>query len=286
LTLEQAIKKATEDLTRAGISTGRFDAELLLAHVLDRDRTWVFTHVHDSFGTENHGLFRQFVARRARREPLQYILGRQEFWGLEFTVTRDVLIPRPETELVVEAALQILRQTAQPAFIDLCTGSGCIAVSLAKESPAARIFAGDISGAAVSVARNNAGRHAVSERIRFFEGDLFQPFRELDLQARVDVITANPPYIKADDLPELQPEVRDYEPETALIAGPDGTEVHKRIIFEAPNFLKKNGALIMEMGIGQTDALINLFGATRAYNDPEVLKDLAGIDRVIAVQKK
>lgn len=286
MTLEQAIKKATEELTRSGITTGRFDAERLLARVLGRDRTWVFTHVHDTLESGNEAVFRQLVDRRAGREPLQYILGKQEFWGLKFTVTRDVLIPRPETELVVEAALQVLRQTTRPTVIDLCTGSACIAVSLARELPSARLFAGDISGAAVSVARENATRHEVNGRIRFFEGDLFHPFQELDLRARANVITANPPYIKSQDLPGLQPEVRDYEPETALIAGPKGTEVHKRIILEAPNFLQKNGSLIMEMGIDQSEALIKLFAATRVYAEPLVLKDLAGIDRVIVASKK
>lgn len=286
MTLAETLQQATNKLAGAGIGAGRFDAELLLARVLGRDRTWVFTHVHEKLETENERVFQQLVERRAGREPLQYILGKQEFWGLEFTVTRDVLIPRPETELIVETALHMLRQTARPAVIDLCTGSACIAVSLAKELPSARIFASDISNAAVSVARENAARHEVNGRVRFLEGDLFQPFRELDLKERIDVITANPPYIKAHDLPELQPEVRDYEPEAALIAGPEGIEVHKRIIFEAPDFLKKNGALVMEMGIDQSGALIKLIDAAAVYDTPRVLKDLAAIDRVIIARKK
>ncbi len=286
LTLDDAIQKASDQLTRAGIMTARLDAELLLSHILQKNRAWIFTHIHETLDPGSAELFHELTDRRARREPLQYIVGRQEFWGLEFKVTPDVLIPRPETELVVEAAINVLKQTPQPAAIDLCTGSGCIAVSLANELRTARVFATDTSDRALAVARENARKHGVMERIRFLEGDLFRPLEELDLAGKADVITANPPYVQSGDLPSLQPEVRDHEPLVALIAGPAGTEIHQRIIGQAPNFLKQHGILVMEMGIGQSDSVIKMVNRTAAYSKPEILKDLSGIDRVIIANKR
>jgi release factor glutamine methyltransferase len=269
LTLFDAIRKAADRLARAGVPNPRIDTELLLSHVLKEDRAWIFTHIRELLDSVSERRFQELVDRRSRREPLQYIIGRQEFWGREFTVTPDVLIPRPETELVVESAVHILEQTPHPTVIDVCTGSGCIAVSLAREFPDARVFATDISGRALAVARENARKHGAAGIIRFFEGDLFRPLLELDLSGTADIITANPPYIQARDLPSLQAEVRDYEPVSALIAGLDGTEIHRRIIGQAARFLKNNGALVLEMGIGK----------------PEIVKDLSGIDRVIKVRK-
>lgn len=282
----EAIKNAEKQFSEKGIASARWDAELLLAHVLLKDRTWVFTHVQDTLESGAEILYQQLIDRRACREPLQYIVGKQEFWGLEFMVTQDVLIPRPETELVVEAAIGCLRGASTAAILDLCTGSGCIAVSLAKEFPAARVFAADRSAPALAVARENARKHGVNGHIRFLEGDLFGPLEELDLCGQIDVITANPPYIGSGELGTLQPEVRDFEPEMALISGPAGTEFHKRIISEAPAFLKQAGTLIMEMGIGQAETLIAMADETRAYKKPEVLKDLAGIERVILLRRK
>ncbi len=286
LTLSEAIQQAVDRLTRAGVETARLDAEVLLSHVVNKDRTWIFTHVQNGLDRESNRLFQELIGRRSQREPLQYILGKQEFWGLDFIVSPDVLIPRPETELVLEAAIDFLKGMMRPAVIDLCTGSGCIAISLAKEFKDARIFATDKSPIALGIARKNARMHHAAERVRFFEGDLFQPLEELDLRAQVDVITANPPYIPSGDLPSLQPEVRDHEPQMALIAGPEGTEFHQRIIREAPLFLKRGGRLMMEMGIGQAGAVAAMADETRAYTRPEILKDLAGIDRVIMLQKK
>ncbi len=285
LTLAEALYLAAQKLTGAGISTARLDAELLLSHVLRKDRTWLFTHIQGRLDPPSESFFQELIGRRAGREPLQYILGQQEFWGLTFKVTPDVLIPRPETELVVETALGSLKTASRPTIIDLCTGSGCIAVSLAKELRSPRIFATDISERALAVARQNARLHGVTEQIRFFGGDLFRPLEELDILEQADVITANPPYIETAALGSLQPEVRDFEPELALIAGSKGTEVHEVIIRQARSFLKKNGRLIMEMGIGQADALIAGANAAGAYSAPQILKDLAGIDRVIILKR-
>jgi release factor glutamine methyltransferase len=286
VTLIEAITRASVKLVAAGISNARLDAEVLLSHIFMRDRAWLITHRDEALDEAKRTLFEAAVNRRARREPLQYITGEQEFWGLDFSVTPDVLIPRPETELVVESALKIIQAAGRPVtIIDLCAGSGCIAVSLAKESGAARIFATDTSARALAVARGNARKHDVSDRIRFLEGDLFGPLAELDLHGMVDLIVSNPPYVRSGDLPALQPEVRDFEPELALIAGPEGTEIQQRIIDTAPEFLKKDGSLIMEMGQGQSDSLIRIMNDTGRYEIPEIMKDLAGIERVIVARK-
>jgi release factor glutamine methyltransferase len=287
VTLAEAIYQAAQRLSVHGISNARLDAEILLAHIFMRDRAWLIIHRDESLDEAQRTLFEDAVNRRTRREPLQYITGKQEFWGLDFSVTPDVLIPRPETELVVEAALKIIQtEGGQVTIVDLCVGSGCIAVSLAKETDAACIFATDKSDRALAVARENARKHDVSDRIRFLEGDLFGPLAELDLHGMVDIIVSNPPYVRSGDLSALQPEVKDFEPELALIAGPKGTEIQQRIIGTAPEFLKKHGALIMEMGQGQSEALMRMVNDAGRYEIPEIMNDLAGIERVIVARKK
>ncbi len=269
VTLAEAINNAATLLSTAGITNARLDAEVLLSHIIMKDRVWLITHRDDVLDDNHQREFADVIQRRTRREPLQHIIGNQEFWGLEFIVSPDVLIPRPETEFIIEAALAIVQDRNTPVrIIDLCTGSGCIAVSLAKELTAARVIATDASEKALAVARENTRRHGVSEHIRFLLGDLFEPLEELDIRGQIDIIVSNPPYVQAGDLSTLQPEVRDYEPEMALIAGPEGTEMAKRIIQHAPEYLKKNGALIMEMGLGQAEALTRMVEATGAYRQP------------------
>jgi release factor glutamine methyltransferase len=286
LTLIEAINIASDKLAAAGIQTARLDAEVLLAHILGKNRAWLLTHIHDTLDKKIAEDFESAFQRRAQREPLQYITGKQEFWGLEFKVTRDVLIPRPETELIVESALGIAAKLIGHATIlDLCSGSGCIAVSLAKELPESHLVAIDKSAKALAVTRENAGKHEVSDRIRFLEGDLFEPLRKLDLRGRIDIIVSNPPYVPSGLYASLQPEVRDYEPEMALVAGPQGIEFHRQIIDAAPGWLAEHGALIMEMGIHQAEMLREMVQATSAYAPPIVHKDLARIERVIVARK-
>jgi len=286
LSVADTVNSATLQLSEAGIANARLDAEALLSHVLRKNRAWIITHGENSLDDASSAIFRDAIGRRTKREPLQYIIGNQEFWGLEFMVTPDVLIPRPETEFIIEAALATIEDRIGPArIIDLCTGSGCIAVSLAKELSGAHVLAIDTSARALLVAKKNAANHGVSDRIRFFEGDLFEPLKQFDMPGQMDLIVSNPPYVRADELDTLQPEVRDFEPEMALIAGPEGTELAKRIIQLAPKYLKKNGALIMEMGLGQAAALRNIAGKTGAYTAPEIIKDLAGIERIMVARK-
>jgi len=286
VTIIEAITNTTARLSAHKIDNARLDAEVLLGHVLGRDRAWLLAHNQDEIDAQSLRMYERAIDRRAVREPLQYITGKQEFWGLPFKVTPDVLIPRPETEFVVEAALKAVSMAPAPIIIDLCTGSGCIAISLAKELQNAQVFATDRSEPALDIAQENARRNEVAGRIRFLVGDLFAPIRELDLQGRVDVIATNPPYIPANDLAGLQPEVRDFEPEMALIAGPIGTEIGAAILQQAPVFLKKGGALIMEMGIGQAEAYSAILRDTGNYRTPEIVKDLAGIDRVLVARKR
>jgi release factor glutamine methyltransferase len=286
VTIAEAISYASGKLASARIGTARLDAEVLLSRIIEKDRAWLFSHDRDELDEGQFRRFADIIARRALREPLQYITGRQEFWGLGFIVTPAVLIPRPETELLVETAIKLMRGATGPmTVVDLCTGSGCVAISLARELVNARVVATDISIRALAVARENAELHGVSERITFLEGDLFGPLEELDLRDRVDVITVNPPYVPSGDLAALQPEVKDHEPTNALIAGPDGMEIQRRIIDAGSGFLKQNGALIMEMGMGQADLLRQLVETRRPYDRPEILKDLAGIDRVLVAKK-
>jgi release factor glutamine methyltransferase len=285
-TIINAISRATTQLSAGGVTDARLDAEVLLSYIINRDRAWLFTHSHDALEDATRTVFESAIARRAKREPLQYIIGNQEFWGLDFLVTPDVLIPRPETELVVESALTILKSMNQAVVIvDLCTGSGCIAVSLAKAFRTARIVAVDKSKRALAIAEKNARKHAVSDCIRFLEGDLFQPLEQLDIHEGVDIIVSNPPYVQSGDYDTLQPEVRDFEPAMALFAGPQGTEIHREIIEGAPAYLKQHGALIMEMGLGQAKLLTKMLQETGVYGVPEIFKDLAGIERVIATKK-
>jgi release factor glutamine methyltransferase len=286
VTLAETINKAAATLSDRGISNARLDAEVLLRHVLGRDRAWYLAHIQDTLDTDHQTIFDRLISRRGKREPLQYIIGTQEFWGLDFTVTPDVLIPRPETELIIESSLKAASGAASPLIVDLCTGSGCIAVCLAKELPSSRILATDSSEKALDVARENARKHQVSDRIRLLHGDLFEPLEELDIHGKVDIMVSNPPYVPVGLLSTLQPEVKDHEPEMALVAGPEGTEIHQRIISAAPDYLRDHGSLIMEMGIGQAEKILHMVQTSGAYHSSEILTDLAGIERVIVAKKR
>ena len=229
--------------------------------------------------------YRDLVARRAARHPLQYLTGTQEFWSLAFKVTPAVLIPRPETEGIIEAFLR-LSASPDPVVVDIGTGSGCLAVSVAKEIAGARVFAGDVSAEALDVARENAAAHGVADRIEFRRGDLFEPFRGpgSGLAGRVDVILTNPPYLGDDEFPGLMPEVRDHEPRGALSAGPDPVAVHRRLARECVELLKPGGYLIAEMGLGQEAGLRALYGGQPRLEVTAVFPDLTGIPRVLVAR--
>ncbi len=225
------------------------------------------------------------LARRMKREPLQYILGTQEFCGLEFEVDAAVLIPRPETELLVREAVRRLPPAPHPILVDVGTGSGCLAVTLARTIPGAKMLAIDRSASALETAKRNAGRHRVGSTIAWLEGDLLHPLAGQGLEGTVAAIISNPPYIGEAEWDTLQPEVRLYEPRTALIAGPRGTELHERLLNEAVPFLMPCGLLIMELGQGQGNALREKVEDMAAYKSAEIVLDEAGIGRVLIVER-
>jgi release factor glutamine methyltransferase len=259
------------------------DAELLVARALGVSRARLHADPGRPVAAGDEARLRALVARRARREPLHYVLGTREFWSREFRVTPAVLIPRPETELVIAAFLRLNRRP-DPAILDLGTGSGCIAVTVACEVPGARVVAGDLSEAALEVARDNARRHGVASRVDFRRGDLFAVVAGGGPAERFDFVLANPPYVAAADLPALEPEVRDHEPRAALVAGPDGLEAHRRIAAEAPPWLLPGGHLILEIGAGQEDAVRALYAGRPGLRVAGCDRDLAGVPRVCIVR--
>lgn len=284
-TLGEVLAESRRLLEQAGIESAGQEAFWIVEHALrlpahrvatDRDRLLSHTELV---------VARELVGRRVGREPLQYILGTQEFCGLEFNINPAVLIPRPETELLVEYIAQRISAERQATIVDVCTGSGCIAVAIARLRPCARVIATDLSNPALAVARQNATRHAMGERITWLEGDLLRPLAEQGLEGRIDVIVSNPPYIAEAEWLTLQPEVRLFEPRTALVAGPQGTELHERLLQEAARYLAPGGALIMEIGAGQARAMQRTVGQISEYRFHQLVYDAAGLERVVIVER-
>jgi len=283
MTIGQLIENATKAFMSQCLPTPRLDAEVLLASCLKKDRTWLYIHSgHDMNATEVSGFLR-WVARRQQGEPVAYIVGRKEFWSLDFAVDPRVLIPRPDTEVLVEEVLKALdiSKASRPEILDLGTGSGAIAVALAHECPDARITATDISREALAVAAGNAERHRVASRITFLEGNLFNPVRGC-----FDVIVSNPPYIAAGDYAELSVEVLNFEPRGALLAGKEGTDFYQAIVPRAVCHLKPGGGLLLEIGDDQKELIEGLFRQSGAYQDVAFRKDYAGRWRVVKAMRK
>lgn len=281
--IAEALRRASAALRAAGIPDARPDARTLLAHTLARDHAFLIAHSDDELEPHTLALFRERIARRATGEPLQYITGRQEFYGLDFEVDPAVLIPRPETELLVDVALKLLRDGDAPLVCDVGTGSGCIPVALLHERSDAHACGLDISPGALAVAARNAARHAVEERLNFLVSDCFDA---LDARASVfDMITSNPPYIAESDLPHLQREVREHEPRLALTPGGDGLSVIRRLVAEAPRFLVAGGHLIFEIGYDQHEAVASLVDEN-VWTLLDIHRDLQGIPRIVALRRR
>jgi release factor glutamine methyltransferase len=275
-TIASALRNAAARLAAAGIESARLDAEMLMAETLRIERGRLYI---DSNGAIDGGAlarFRALVARRANGEPVSYIIGRREFWSLDFIVTPAVLTPRPETELLVETALKLLAAKSSPRILDLGTGSGAIAVALAKEIPGAEVIATDISTDALEVARGNARRHGVEEKISFYVGDLFDAVAEMTF----DAVVSNPPYIREADIAALPRDVRDFEPRLALDGGADGMDFYRCLAREAPCYLNPGGFAAVEIGAGMGEDVARLF-AEAGFEDVGVEKDLAGLERVV-----
>ena len=284
-TLGEVIAEARQLLEQAGIESAAQEALWIVEHVLRLPVHHVLTNQDRVLSLTELTATRGLLARRVGREPLQYILGTQEFCGLEFHVNPAVLIPRPETELLVEYVAQRIPAEREATIVDVCTGSGCIAVAIARLRPRARVIATDLSSPSLNVARQNAMRHEVGERITWLEGDLLRPLAEKGLEGRIDVIVSNPPYIAEADWTTLQPEVRLFEPRGALVAGPQGTELHERLLQEAGRYLSPGGALIMEIGAGQARAMRGIVEQMPGYRFHRLVYDEAGLERVVIIER-
>lgn len=272
------MKKGTAALKTAGISSPRVDAEVLLGFVLGCDRLALYREPRREVAAGEAARFEELVARRAAGEPVAYLTGEKEFMGLGFAVTPAVLIPRPETELLVETAVTLLRGVAAPVVADVGTGSGAVAVSLAVLLPAARVFAVDISTAALTVARENACRHRVADRVVFCAGDLLEPFA--GNESFFDLIVANLPYVPSEEVAKLPRPVR-REPVLALDGGADGLALYRRLVSQARPLLKPGGHLLFEIGSGQGAAALGLLPPAWEAN---VVQDLAGRDRLVVAR--
>ena len=315
-----ALREAFAQLRAAGVPSHTLAAELLLLHVLGRDRTWLYAHPEEQLSSADADRFFALIVRRAKGEPTQHLTGKQEFWGLEFEVTPAVLIPRPETEHLIEVALdrlavRELRSGRKQSLTgdglqiaDIGTGSGCIAIALAKELPGATIYATEISFAALAVAQRNAKRHSVSERIHFLECSLLDkvssvgarymvPLRSQGANSELrdspvtsrkslllGLIASNPPYIGRREAATLMREVRDHEPEIALYGGEEGYELYAHLIAQAAAHLKPGGILVLELGHNSLPAVQPLLDAP-AWTNVGVTNDLVGIPRVIAAER-
>ena len=279
--IANALGEGAQRLQEAGIPDARRHAGSLLAHVLGRDRSFLIAHSGEVVTEEEFRSFRYLIERRAGGQPMQYITGHQEFFKLDFEVTPAVLIPRPETELVVEAALEILRDEREPRIIDVGTGSGCLVISLLHELSAARGLATDVSVPALQVAQRNAKRHRVNDRLALVGSDCFSGLRA---DGSVHLMVSNPPYVSDEEMKGLQREVR-YEPGTALAGGTDGLLIIQRLLLGARPFLHSGGHFVFEIGFGQSEAVEQLIDQ-RVWKLIEIRKDLQGIPRTFVLQVK
>jgi release factor glutamine methyltransferase len=286
----EAVDWAVELLSSSGIDDARIDAEVLLGFITGRDRAQLYARFREKLDPAHWHSYRTLVQRRAGREPLAYIVGTKEFMSLEFEVTRDVLIPRPETELLAEFAIKFLRErvgeapTAPQTVLDIGTGSGCLAVTIAKHVPEAFVYASDISEAALAVAARNANRHGVAERVRFRCGDLYNAFAQDELQGKVSLVVSNPPYVSRAELDDLQPEIRDFEPEFAYLSREENLAFHRLLVDKGGGFLGDSGVMCIEIGFRQAAKVREIVLSEGRYAVVDTLIDPAGIERAVVAR--
>jgi release factor glutamine methyltransferase len=285
MTLRQLLREGIAILAEGGIRNADQEATWLMEFALRATRLQLHLNGQMAVDPRDRERVMAIFARRAKREPLQYILGTQEFCSLEFLVTPAVLIPRPETELLVKEVVQYARCLSNPAIADIGTGSGCVAVALAKALPEGVLYATDLSSSALRVALHNARRHGVQDRVRFMEGDLLGPIRG-QVKRRLSVIVSNPPYVPDGEVSGLPPEVAAFEPRLALAGGPDGLEFHRRLLREAAEFLQPGGLLAMEVGQGQARPVSQVAAALGEYGPVRIVRDGAGIERVVWLERR
>lgn len=284
-TLGSLMAHVRRRLDAAGVESADREARWLIEHALGLTSSSQLVDRARPVNPHEMARVNEYVNRRAAREPLQYILGTQEFCALEFEVNPAVLIPRPETELLVQEVIRRLPQVVRPTVVEVGTGSGCVAVTLARAVPDARIVATDLSSQALDTAKRNARRHGVETTISWLEGDLLAPLAGVICEGTVAAIMANPPYIRESEWSGLQPEVSRFEPRMALVAGKRGTEYHERLLDEAVSYLAPGGLLAMEMGQGQSAHVCAKIETMPAYQRAEIVPDGAGIDRIVLVER-
>ena len=285
-TIQKLLNWVTEYFTGKAIDAPRLSAELLLSHVLNLKRIELYTQFDKPVARPQLDELRGLVKRAGEYEPVAYLTGKTEFYSLELNITSDCMIPRPETELLVQRAIEFLRTREGTQFAcDLCTGSGCIAVAIAKNFPEARIIATDISAGALDVAAQNVEKHQLTERITLLQGDLFEPFiQPLDIE-QFDLIVCNPPYVSAAEYETLEKNVKDFEPRIALFAGDDGLDVYRRIIEKTDQFLKVGAELMLEIGYAQGPAVQELLDQTDAFAEIKIEKDFHDNDRIVTAKR-
>ena len=286
-TIQKLMGWTTEYFTKKGIDAPRLSAELLLSSVLDLKRIELYTQFDKVVTQPQLDHIHDLVRRAADNEPIQYLVGKTEFYSMEMLVAPGCLIPRPETELLVQRAVEFLRTRTGPQYVcDLCTGCGCIAAAIAKNFPAARLVATDVCDRALGIAARNVEKHSLGDRVRLLCGDLFDPIvPHLDVE-KFDLIVCNPPYVSAAEYEKLDRNVRDYEPKLALFAGHDGLDVYRRIAQKVDGFLKPDAAVMLEIGYAQGPAVRKLLEKTGAFGEIKVEKDLQKNDRIVTAKKK
>ncbi len=276
-----------EYLIQKGSDSPRLSAELLLSYVLDLKRIELYTQYNKVVAKEQLDRLHDLVKRAGQHEPVAYLVGKTEFYSLEMNVTPGCMIPRPETELLVQRAIEFLRTQEGNQFVcDLCTGCGCIAVAIARNSPATQIIATDISDAALSVAAQNVEKYKLQNRIRLLQGDLFEPLIPQLNEDKFDLIVCNPPYVSAAEYEALEKNIKNYEPRLALFAGEDGLDIYRRISKNVEQFLKSGAPLMLEIGFTQGQAVKELLEQTRAFAEIKIEKDTHNNDRIAIAKKK
>jgi len=280
-TIQKLLNWTVDYFTEKGLDCPRLSAELLLSHVLETKRIELYTQFDQPVAKQQLDKLHDLVKRAGQHEPIAYLIGKTEFYSMELFITRDCLIPRPETELLVERAIEFLRTRTPPQSVcDLCTGSGCIAAAIAKNVPQAAITATDISDAALEIAARNIEKYGLSDRVKLLCGDLFDPVMpELDT-GKLDLIVCNPPYVSSFEFERLDRNVKDYEPKKALAGGVDGLDVYRRIVENADKFLKSGGAIMLEIGYRQGQAVRELLEQTGYLTDITIEKDHHDNDRI------
>lgn len=285
-TIQKLLNWTTDYFTEKGLESPRLCAELLLSHVLSMQRIDLYAQFDQPVAKQQLDQLRELVKRAAEGEPISYITGKTEFYSLQFGISPDCMVPRPETELLVERAIEFLRNRSGKQLIcDLCTGCGCIAIAIAKSVPDVDIIATDISDAALNIASKNVSKHQLGERIKLLCGDLFDPVLPHLDTGKFDLIACNPPYVSAVEYEKLDKNVKDYEPKSALFAGTDGLDIYQRICEKVADFLKPDAALMLEIGYSQGPAVRELLEETGCFTQITIEKDFHNNDR-IAIAKR